>query len=221
MLFPYFIGCRNGDNARSLVVTLKNLTPKRRFSGHNLSNGSTVSTRLSTRSCEKNYYAIQMSEVSPCSSEESTPRRRIDTSRIIRSSNQERNRKSKIRVIRMLFVMMIEFFICWTPLYTVQTWRSFHAESANENMTSVILSLIFVLCYTSSCCNPITYCFMNTRFRQAFFCAIKKCFCCGQSTNDYFSRYSYSTHRQTFQMAPKEEETYLSSTDKSKCGDQL
>ncbi|KAF4531017.1 hypothetical protein B566_EDAN018972, partial [Ephemera danica] len=30
------------------------------------------------------------------------------------------------------------------------------------------VSLVQLLAYISSCCNPITYCFMNKKFRQAF-----------------------------------------------------
>ncbi|EJY57854.1 AAEL017152-PA, partial [Aedes aegypti] len=30
------------------------------------------------------------------------------------------------------------------------------------------IALVQLMAYISSCCNPITYCFMNRRFRQAF-----------------------------------------------------
>ena len=30
------------------------------------------------------------------------------------------------------------------------------------------LGLFFMLAYSSSCTNPITYCFMNSKFRQSF-----------------------------------------------------
>lgn len=207
---------KNGNSPKSLVVSLKGYSPHTSLIRNGVKNGSTHSTRLSARCNEKNYFSIQMNDVSPCSSEESTPRRRVEHTRIIRQTNQEKSRESKIRVVRMLFVMVIEFFVCWAPLYTVQTWRSFHEESAKENITTEGLSLIFVLCYVSSCCNPITYCFMNTRFRQAFLCAIKKCFCCQHQTDRYRYRYTCSTHRMTLQDAQKLEETDLSSSEKSK-----
>lgn len=207
---------RNGGSPKSLVVSLKGYNQQTGCFRNGIRNDSTHSTRLSTRSNDKSYHSIQMSEVSPCSSEESTPRRRIEHTRFIRQTNQEKSRESKIRVIKMLFVMVIEFFICWTPLYTVQTWRSIHEESVKENMTSEGFSMIFVLCYISSCCNPITYCFMNTRFRQAFIGAIRKCFCCSNQDNGYMYRYTCSTHRLTYHEAPKLEETDLSLSDKSR-----
>ena len=109
--------------------------------------------------------------------EDQTPRKKIEQTRIIRQTNYEKSRQSKIRVIRMLFVVVVEFFVCWTPLYVVQTWQSFHPESINEKIDRTTWSAMFVLAYCSSCCNPITYCFLNRRFRQSFVSALSCCFC--------------------------------------------
>ncbi|XP_061518764.1 cholecystokinin receptor type A isoform X9 [Anopheles gambiae] len=52
------------------------------------------------------------------------------------------------------------------------------------------IALVQLMAYISSCCNPITYCFMNRRFRQAFLgvfscyrnrMPICCCFCCASS----------------------------------------
>ncbi|KAH3839852.1 hypothetical protein DPMN_113289 [Dreissena polymorpha] len=158
-----------------------------------------------------------MTEISPCSSEESSPRRKYDTTRIIRQSNQERSRKAKIRVVKMLFVLVIEFFVCWTPLYTVQTWKSFHHESAKEMIPSAVWSTIFVLAFFSSCCNPITYCFMNNTFRQAFVNAVMRCICCKRVTSATYKP-NTSTRRLTWFDSQKPDETELSSSEKTKNG---
>uniref|UniRef100_A0A8W8LC57 Gastrin/cholecystokinin type B receptor n=1 Tax=Magallana gigas TaxID=29159 RepID=A0A8W8LC57_MAGGI len=50
------------------------------------------------------------------SSTESTPHKRPEQRCMIRHSNPERNRAAKVRVIRMLFAVVIEYFICWTPI---------------------------------------------------------------------------------------------------------
>ena len=84
---------------------------------------------------------------SPGSSVESTPRRKLEKSRIIRQTNYERNRKAKLRVVRMLFVVVVEFFLCWTPLYTLQTWKSFHEESIFESISDLTWSMMFLLSY--------------------------------------------------------------------------
>ncbi|XP_067661248.1 cholecystokinin receptor type A-like [Haliotis asinina] len=86
----------------------------------------------------------------------------------IRHSNPQKIRENKIRVIKMLFMVVLEFFICWTPVYVVNTWMMFDFSSAKEHLTPLTKTLIHLLSYVSSCCNPITYCFMNKKFREAF-----------------------------------------------------
>jgi len=72
------------------------------------------------------------------------------------------------QVIRMLFVIVLEFFVCWAPLHVINTWYLFSPELVYSVVGSTGISLVQLLAYVSSCCNPITYCFMNRKFRQAF-----------------------------------------------------
>lgn len=76
-----------------------------------------------------------------------------------------------LQVIRMLFVIVAEFFICWAPLHILNTWYLFYPEDVYKYVGSTGISLVHLLAYVSSCCNPITYCFMNKKFRQAFLTA--------------------------------------------------
>ncbi|GLV37145.1 Cholecystokinin-like receptor at 17D1 [Carabus blaptoides fortunei] len=94
--------------------------------------------------------------------------------------------EAKRKVIRMLFVVVAEFFVCWAPLHVLNTWYLFAPELLYEYVGSTGISLVQLLAYISSCCNPITYCFMNRKFRQAFlgvfdcystYC----CYCCRKS----------------------------------------
>jgi cholecystokinin A receptor len=68
----------------------------------------------------------------------------------------------------MLFVVVLEFFICWTPLYVINTIALFDQKIVYQNLGYTAISFFQLLAYTSSCCNPITYCFMNVGFRKAF-----------------------------------------------------
>ncbi|ESP01986.1 hypothetical protein LOTGIDRAFT_111302 [Lottia gigantea] len=86
----------------------------------------------------------------------------------IRHTNPEKIRQNKIRVIKMLFVVVLEFFICWTPVYVIQTWMIFDFKSAKQHLSPITKTFFHLLSYFSSCCNPITYCFMNKKFREAF-----------------------------------------------------
>ncbi|XP_064481972.1 cholecystokinin receptor type A-like [Ornithodoros turicata] len=91
---------------------------------------------------------------------------------IIRGSNPEKNQAAIVRVIRMLFVVVIEFFVCWTPLYVVNTWSLYDPDNLYEFLGSTGVSVIHLLAYASSCSNPITYCFMHHKFRQGFLTAV-------------------------------------------------
>ncbi|KAK6976436.1 cholecystokinin receptor [Biomphalaria glabrata] len=86
----------------------------------------------------------------------------------IRHSNPQKIRQNKMRVIRMLFAVVLEFFICWTPVYILNTWIVFDSGSFYQIVTPLTKTLFHLLSYVSSCCNPITYCFMNKKFREAF-----------------------------------------------------
>lgn len=40
----------------------------------------------------------------------------------VRSTYTDKSVWAKKKVIRMLFVIVFEFFLCWAPLYVVNTW---------------------------------------------------------------------------------------------------
>ena len=108
----------------------------------------------------------------------STARRKLETNRYqhIRHSNTEKSLAAKKRVIRMLFVVVVEFFVCWAPVYVMNTWAMLDEENARRLVSPTCMNFIHLLSYVSSCCNPITYCFMNKKFRHAFLAAFH---CCG------------------------------------------
>ncbi|XP_078413652.1 cholecystokinin receptor type A [Cetorhinus maximus] len=95
-----------------------------------------------------------------------------------RSNSSTANLTAKKRVIRMLIVIVVMFFICWTPVFSVNAWRAFDKNSADKLLSGTPISFIHLLSYTSACVNPIIYCFMNKRFRMAllatFLCRIKR-----------------------------------------------
>ena len=93
----------------------------------------------------------------------------------MRQSNTDRSLQAKKRVIKMLFVVVLEFFVFWTPMYVMNTWVVFDEQSAQRHVSAVAMNFIHLLSYVSSCCNPITYCFMNQKFRQGFLSAFRCC----------------------------------------------
>ncbi|XP_006629714.1 cholecystokinin receptor type A [Lepisosteus oculatus] len=121
----------------------------------------------------------------------------------VRSNSSTANLVAKKRVIRMLIVIVILFFLCWTPVFTVNAWRAFDSFSADRLLSGAPISFIHLLSYTSACVNPIIYCFMNKRFRLGFLATFA---CCeksqvltqdveenGASTGGSLSRFTYTS----------------------------
>lgn len=93
-----------------------------------------------------------------------------DPSKPLRSTHSGRTALAKQRLIRMLIIIVIIFFACWTPSYV--WWLLLNAQDAFgvfNVWNSELNTFITVLTYLSSCTNPITYCFLNSKFRNALF----------------------------------------------------
>ncbi|KAL3122855.1 hypothetical protein niasHT_008767 [Heterodera trifolii] len=76
--------------------------------------------------------------------------------------------EQSLRLIRMLIVIVVIFFCCWTPSYI--WWLLLNAQDSFGSFNiwnSELNTLITVLTYLSSCTNPITFCFLNSKFRNA------------------------------------------------------
>ncbi|XP_038609085.1 cholecystokinin receptor type A [Tachyglossus aculeatus] len=86
----------------------------------------------------------------------------------VRSTGSAGNLMAKKRVIRMLMVIVVLFFLCWMPIFSANAWRAYDTPSANRLLSGAPISFIHLLSYTSACVNPIIYCFMNKRFRLGF-----------------------------------------------------
>ncbi|RWS23811.1 Cholecystokinin receptor-like protein [Leptotrombidium deliense] len=74
----------------------------------------------------------------------------------------------------MLFILVAEFFICWIPLYALNTWALFEPKKVYTSFGSVGISLIQMLAYISCVANPLTYFFMHKRFREVFISLLRK-----------------------------------------------
>ncbi|VDP07572.1 unnamed protein product [Soboliphyme baturini] len=91
---------------------------------------------------------------------------------MLRCTHAAQSLTNKKRVIKMLAAIVVEFFICWMPFYTYYLVIVIKPSNFNANFHTVFL----IMAYLSSCTNPITYCFMNGKFRQAFLAAFG-CIC--------------------------------------------
>ncbi|KAJ7999205.1 hypothetical protein DPEC_G00213010 [Dallia pectoralis] len=79
--------------------------------------------------------------------------------------------KAKITTVKMTFVIVVAYIVCWTPFFTVQMWTAWDPTAPREAMAFVISMLLACL---NSCCNPWIYmCFAGHLFsdlRQNFLC---------------------------------------------------
>ncbi|XP_040820265.1 gastrin/cholecystokinin type B receptor isoform X3 [Ochotona curzoniae] len=82
---------------------------------------------------------------------------------------------AKKRVVRMLLVIVVLFFMCWLPVYSANTWRAFDGPGAHRALSGAPISFIHLLSYVSACVNPLVYCFMHRRFRQACLDTCARC----------------------------------------------
>jgi hypothetical protein len=110
--------------------------------------------------------ALQGDENNPTSS--TAPPSTSSRGHVLRRTNAGKSLVSKRRVIQMLFVVVLEFFLCWTPLYVINTIALFDGMAVYSGLGYTGISFFQLLAYSSSCCNPITYCFMNSSFRKSF-----------------------------------------------------
>ncbi|XP_030632490.1 oxytocin receptor b [Chanos chanos] len=64
--------------------------------------------------------------------------------------------KAKIRTVKMTFVIVVAYIICWTPFFFVQMWSAWDPKAPREAMAFIIAMLLASL---NSCCNPWIYMF--------------------------------------------------------------
>ncbi|GAV07893.1 hypothetical protein RvY_17673 [Ramazzottius varieornatus] len=89
----------------------------------------------------------------------------------VRSTHTERNQEAKKKVVIMLICVVCEFFICFTPVWLINFVLLFDPKGVQENLGGAV-RFFHLLMYVSTCCNPITYCFLHSKFRQSFLQAI-------------------------------------------------
>ncbi|CAG5980340.1 unnamed protein product [Menidia menidia] len=79
--------------------------------------------------------------------------------------------KAKIRTVKMTFVVVLAYIVCWTPFFFVQMWSAWDPAAPREDMAFIIAMLLASL---NSCCNPWIYMF----FAGHLFHDLMQCFLC-------------------------------------------
>ncbi|XP_065087020.1 neuropeptide SIFamide receptor-like isoform X2 [Ochlerotatus camptorhynchus] len=104
--------------------------------------------------------------------------RKLPRDLIISRKNEVYNR-SKVKVIKMVFVVIITFAISWLPLYAIFCFVKFAGDLIyDESVQAIIFGILPVaqwLGAANSCINPILYAFMNRKFRAGFRHLFRSC----------------------------------------------
>ncbi|XP_070545533.1 QRFP-like peptide receptor [Ptychodera flava] len=80
--------------------------------------------------------------------------------------------KYKKKATKMLVLVVVLFFICWTPYHVVTVRREFPSLKDNEK-NRLLVACITLLALSNSCLNPIVYAFLNGNFKQSFVATLK------------------------------------------------
>ncbi|XP_043276767.1 gonadotropin-releasing hormone II receptor isoform X2 [Venturia canescens] len=70
--------------------------------------------------------------------------------------------RAKIRTLKMTIIIVVVFFVCWTPYYIMSVWYFIDRDTATQLDQRIQKALLLFAC-TNSCMNPIVYGAFNIR----------------------------------------------------------
>ncbi|CAG12390.1 unnamed protein product, partial [Tetraodon nigroviridis] len=65
--------------------------------------------------------------------------------------------RARLRTVKMSFVIVLAYVLCWTPFFTVQMWSVWDRSFSWDDSESTAVSLSALLAGLNSCCNPWIY----------------------------------------------------------------
>ncbi|XP_025895569.1 vasopressin V1a receptor [Nothoprocta perdicaria] len=74
--------------------------------------------------------------------------------------------RAKIRTVKMTFVIVSAYVVCWAPFFTIQMWSVWDQHFPwvdSENTATTVTALLASL---NSCCNPWIYMFFSGHLLQ-------------------------------------------------------
>lgn len=110
------------------------------------------------------------------------------------SSLSLRLRRSRVRALEMLVVVVILFALSWLPTYAIQLRKYYGGEFVVTGPEFYLVAMVLTpvaqwLGSANSCFNPFIYCFFSTRFRNGF----RNLVCTGRQSTLSISRSRWQT----------------------------
>ncbi|KAM3936068.1 vasopressin V1b receptor [Leptodactylus fuscus] len=70
--------------------------------------------------------------------------------------------RAKIRTVKMTFVIVLSYIICWTPFFSVQMWSVWDENAPDVDSSDFAFTITMLLPCLSSCSNPWIYMFYSS-----------------------------------------------------------
>ncbi|KAM9229706.1 vasopressin V1a receptor [Dugong dugon] len=74
--------------------------------------------------------------------------------------------RAKIRTVKMTFVIVTAYIICWAPFFIIQMWSVWDEKSAWVDSENPAITITALLASLNSCCNPWIYMFFSGHLLQ-------------------------------------------------------
>ena len=82
--------------------------------------------------------------------------------------------RQRRKALKLLITLIVEFFVCWTPLFIYHTLGTFD-KRFYRSMPKIYVDLILLFSFASASCNPLTYYFMSERYRTVLYANLSFC----------------------------------------------
>ncbi|KAF7664216.1 hypothetical protein LDENG_00184560 [Lucifuga dentata] len=92
--------------------------------------------------------------------------------------------RAKLRTVKMTFVIVLAYIICWAPFFIVQMWSVWDENFQWDESENIAVTLSALLASLNSCCNPWIYMVFSGHLLQDFM----HCFYCWHNTNTDFKK---------------------------------
>ncbi|KAM4675116.1 LOW QUALITY PROTEIN: vasopressin V1a receptor [Discoglossus pictus] len=76
--------------------------------------------------------------------------------------------RAKIRTVKMTFVIVSAYIICWAPFFTIQMWSVWDHNLNWVDSENTVVTVTALLASLNSCCNPWIYMFFSGHLLQDF-----------------------------------------------------
>ncbi|XP_030626779.1 arg8-vasotocin receptor-like [Chanos chanos] len=92
--------------------------------------------------------------------------------------------RAKLRTVKMTFVIVLAYIVCWAPFFTVQMWSVWDKNFLWHDSENTAVTVSALLASLNSCCNPWIYMIFSGHLLHDFV----HCFPCSQKIRQKFKK---------------------------------